>query len=245
MTDKIDSPGSDPEYDQLQKKLGVALQKMREAKGWSQAEVARHIGVSRQAVSMWEAGTNQPTARRLSALFELFDAHSVADAVAELTVKPGLSGQSASTIPFYRVGPVKGFEDRFTLGPDRFESFPAPNSIAAASNVICFLMRGTSMVPWRSPSEPIFVDLESAPTIGDHALIRLGKLDPEDPEGFLKGPFIVRLITDVGPESVRTKSYLTNIEETFALSDTSAWLVLEWHEIYGPMASEHRTSSSN
>ena len=36
--------------------IGEKIQNMRKARGWSQEELAEHIGVSRQAVSRWESG---------------------------------------------------------------------------------------------------------------------------------------------------------------------------------------------
>lgn len=236
MSKNPDSSASNTDPRQVQQELGEILQKFREHKGWSQAEVARRMGVSRQAVSMWEAGTNHPTRRRFYELFQLLGAQPVADVVAQLNLKVPADEQKAATIPFLRTQQVEGWEDRFSLGPEGYEPIPQPNSIPASSYVICFLMPGTSMLPWRSPGEPVFVDLSTRPTIGDHALIRFGKTDGKNVEEFQKGPFIVRLVTDVGPESVRIKSYFTNKEEIVAAEDVMPFYVLEWHELYGPLA---------
>lgn len=51
--------------------MGSPLRQMRERKGLSQADVARHLGVSRQAVNMWETGTNNPSRRLQGALRDL------------------------------------------------------------------------------------------------------------------------------------------------------------------------------
>lgn len=45
---------------------GQRLRELREAAGLSQAQLAKLTGVSRNAVSQWEAGTTQPTANRLT-----------------------------------------------------------------------------------------------------------------------------------------------------------------------------------
>ena len=45
---------------------GQRLRELREAAGLSQARLAKLTGVSRNAVSQWEAGTTQPTANRLT-----------------------------------------------------------------------------------------------------------------------------------------------------------------------------------
>ncbi len=47
---------------------GQRLRQLREASGLSQAQLAKAAGVSRNAVSQWEAGTTQPSTRRLAAV---------------------------------------------------------------------------------------------------------------------------------------------------------------------------------
>lgn len=46
-------------------KLHQRLRRLREAAGLTQSELAKAAGVSRNAVSQWEAGVTQPSARRL------------------------------------------------------------------------------------------------------------------------------------------------------------------------------------
>lgn len=46
--------------------LGPRLKELREAAGLSQTKLAEVAGVSRNAVSQWEAGTTQPSTKRLS-----------------------------------------------------------------------------------------------------------------------------------------------------------------------------------
>jgi transcriptional regulator with XRE-family HTH domain len=41
--------------------FGAWIKAQREARGWSQTELARRIGVKQNAVSQWEAGDRQPT----------------------------------------------------------------------------------------------------------------------------------------------------------------------------------------
>ncbi len=51
---------------------GAALQALREAKGWTQAEVAERIGATRAAVQQWERGRNVPRWPHAVALARLF-----------------------------------------------------------------------------------------------------------------------------------------------------------------------------
>ena len=45
----------------------------RELQGWSQAELARRLGLTAQAVSQFEAGSTKPAADTLARLAEVLD----------------------------------------------------------------------------------------------------------------------------------------------------------------------------
>lgn len=49
------------------------LQKLRKRQGWSQEELAEKCGVSRQAISKWEAGQTMPELDKLLVIGKLFD----------------------------------------------------------------------------------------------------------------------------------------------------------------------------
>lgn len=53
------------------------LKKWREAKGWTQQELADHLGITREAVSKWELGLAIPKAQALLAIAELTGIHPV------------------------------------------------------------------------------------------------------------------------------------------------------------------------
>ena len=52
--------------------IGERIQALRKARGLSQEELAAQIGVSRQAVSKWEAGQSQPDLDKVLALSDFF-----------------------------------------------------------------------------------------------------------------------------------------------------------------------------
>lgn len=52
--------------------MGEKILSLRKARGWSQEELAEHVGVTRQAVSRWESGTAKPDADKIIAICELF-----------------------------------------------------------------------------------------------------------------------------------------------------------------------------
>jgi transcriptional regulator with XRE-family HTH domain len=67
--------------------LGEILRAVREAKGWTQAEAGRRIGVAGNTISRWELGQLKPTGiQRARALevYGLVDAPVLPQAVREL-----------------------------------------------------------------------------------------------------------------------------------------------------------------
>lgn len=52
--------------------IGEKILSLRKARGWSQEELADKIGVSRQAVSRWEADSAKPDADKIIAICDLF-----------------------------------------------------------------------------------------------------------------------------------------------------------------------------
>ena len=52
--------------------MGEKILNMRKARGWNQEELAERVGVTRQAVSRWEAGSAKPDADKIIAICDLF-----------------------------------------------------------------------------------------------------------------------------------------------------------------------------
>ena len=49
-----------------------AIREQRAQKKWTQAELAKRLGVERSTVAKWESGVSQPQAAHLIALAEVF-----------------------------------------------------------------------------------------------------------------------------------------------------------------------------
>ncbi len=49
-----------------------AIRVHRKKRDWTQAELAKRLGIERSAVAKWESGTIRPKAARLVALAEIF-----------------------------------------------------------------------------------------------------------------------------------------------------------------------------
>lgn len=56
--------------------LGERIKQLREAKGLTQAELARILGLSRSAVNAWEMGLSVPSVSYIVALSKLFGVSS-------------------------------------------------------------------------------------------------------------------------------------------------------------------------
>jgi len=52
--------------------IGEKILNLRKARGWSQEELAEHVGVTRQAVSRWESDSAKPDADKIIAVCDLF-----------------------------------------------------------------------------------------------------------------------------------------------------------------------------
>lgn len=52
--------------------IGEKILSLRKARGWSQEELAERVGVSRQAVSRWEADSAKPDADKIISVCDLF-----------------------------------------------------------------------------------------------------------------------------------------------------------------------------
>ena len=57
----------------LRSELGRRIIKTRMRRGWSQAELARRLGVPRERLGKWERGLNEPSLEDLAALSEVLE----------------------------------------------------------------------------------------------------------------------------------------------------------------------------
>jgi ribosome-binding protein aMBF1 (putative translation factor) len=76
---RMSEPGAQDAYDaaRLAFELGAAVRRLREAKGWSQTQLARSAGMTQSAVARFEAGGSIPTLPVLQRLARALDADLV------------------------------------------------------------------------------------------------------------------------------------------------------------------------
>lgn len=80
--------------------IWTRLIEIRKAKGWSQKELGRRLGLSGAAVSMWESGTTAPSYDNLRALAAALEVH-VSDLATE-------QADDAFGVERYRLVKIKG-----------------------------------------------------------------------------------------------------------------------------------------
>ena len=54
-------------------KIGKVIKELRKEKGYTQAQLAKEIGVSQKAVDYWERDVNEPKLSYIMALVKTFD----------------------------------------------------------------------------------------------------------------------------------------------------------------------------
>jgi transcriptional regulator with XRE-family HTH domain len=54
-------------------KIGNVIRELRKEKGFTQAQLAREIGVSQKAIDYWERDVNEPKLSYIMALVKTFD----------------------------------------------------------------------------------------------------------------------------------------------------------------------------
>ncbi len=97
---------------------GESVKLLRQKHGMSQKQLSENLGISNRAVSKWEMGLSQPSARHVLSLSKLF--HVPMDyfygAENKKPVKPAEPGM-ASVAALYKIG--RGPSSSHTIGPER------------------------------------------------------------------------------------------------------------------------------
>lgn len=78
--------------------LGIRIALLRASRGWSQAELARRIGVSASAIGMYEQGRREPSLDLLVRLAREFDVTTDYLLMGEDSLSDPLEGQQLASI---------------------------------------------------------------------------------------------------------------------------------------------------
>ena len=146
------------------------IKQLRKTKGWSQAQLAKYVGVSRSTVSMWEIGQSQPDNDTLIKLSELFGT-SVDDIIGVKRnivhpkgVRIPVIGMSAAGIPIEAVQMYIDDDD-----PDTWEEIT--ENQARNGTHVAIKIRGDSMEPKISDGDIVIVRLQPTVESGEIAIV--------------------------------------------------------------------------
>lgn len=140
---------------------GQQIRIAREARGWSQADLARKVGISQPAIKKIEADETKRS-RYLADIERILELP--ADAVAEpmsgrIHSPVTLPVESASTLgilPVYAA--AEGGSGALILSTDPIDYMPRPDPLAHAKGGYGILVIGDSMVPAFEPGDTLLVN---------------------------------------------------------------------------------------
>lgn len=160
--------------------IGARVKELRTAKGWSQAELAREVGVSQQMIFQLESGQTERTrhvveiARALGTTPEDLQGISAVRGGVVPAAPPPFSSQMRD-VPVY--GQVVGGDGDsgadFEFNGQTIDYLRRPSGIAMMRDVFGLYITGSSMFPKFEEGEPIYVSAARPPAIGDYVVIEL------------------------------------------------------------------------
>lgn len=236
--------------DDMKRAVGPIIRENRERKGLSQEALGIALGVSRQAVSMWESATNLPDAARLVVMAQFLDAPELASFAP--TWHRSFADGTASTpeavvreIPFFTTKLVPGSPDQFLVDHSnlRFADTP-PGFVTSRFNVSCLLVSTTTMMPWRFPSDAVYFHKFKPPRADNHVILQL-RATPPDGHAVVghayrdwarsNAPHLLKKLVSFTDEDVRVKQYTPEAEIVIPRSEIlSVTTVIEREDLYGP-----------
>lgn len=141
-----------------------ALKRAREAKGMSQKELARRIGVSQSTVGMWESGKNRPEMRNLERIASALDV-PMGELLADTPqarrrgVRVPVLGTVPAGIPIEAIEDVLGWEE---ISEDMLHT---------GQEYVCIMVRGESMFPDYHDGDILLIRLQPTADTGDDAIV--------------------------------------------------------------------------
>lgn len=124
---------------------------------------------------------------------------------------------------------VGGNGGEFTLNGEPVDYVRRPGGLMHRKGVFAVSMVGESMVPWRKPREPVYVDPNQRPDIGDHVVIELKAAGAGEP----KACYVKRLVRRT-ERNVVVAQYNPPVEFTYPSSKVHRiYRALEYSELLG------------
>jgi transcriptional regulator with XRE-family HTH domain len=167
-------------FEEWAKQFGPVIRDARERKGLSQSKLGAALGVSRQAVSMWESGVNVPDIRRLAAIGELLGLKDLA--VIGGTKEEFLTNKSEPDVlaqtSLYLTVPSEPGSDSFRLDVQNIRYEDTPEGLVFERVPPEWLsISNSTMMPWRFPNEGVYFSPRPA-RAGNHVVVRFKSKRP-------------------------------------------------------------------
>jgi phage repressor protein C with HTH and peptisase S24 domain len=198
--------------------LGKALKSAREQRGLTQADVAKHVGVSRAAVGQWEAGSSEPSTRNLIQTCSFLgldvsaatggmvkldpvnggtvvsdrrpDYRHVDDEIAGFREPPQASFRTLPRdVPIFGIATGGADADYYTNG-EIVDFARRPPGAERLKGMYALYVAGSSMAPRYEEGELIYVSAARPPAPGDYVVV---ELHPEEGERAGRG-YVKRLV---------------------------------------------------
>jgi transcriptional regulator with XRE-family HTH domain len=158
--------------------LGARLRKAREDAGLSQSAIAKELGITRNAVSLWESDDNAPTTDKIGRIAVLTGA----------SVEYLLSGREPKSVPKHEIPhplemprdvPVLGIaacgeDGAFVFESTTIDFIRRPPRLKGIPDVYAIYVQGHSMSPWREPGSSVYVHPKQQPQVGDYVVVQTG-----------------------------------------------------------------------
>lgn len=239
---------------ELGRRFGLIIKEGRERRNMSQTALANALGVSRQAVNMWESGTNLPSVRRWDQLNKLLSQPTGRPPHPLLELSEKRSARQY--VPTYHTTPT-GDEDTFLLDIPgvRYTSDP-PGSGLDRHFLQCLVMANRTMSPWRYPLDAVYFS-DRPSRVGEYVVVQFGGVpfdvsrvwrDPELKRAFENGedipipalmdgsaPHAVKQLVAFDDQFVRLRQLSPERETTVERSSiATVFRVMDRDELYGP-----------
>lgn len=190
--------------------FGNVIRQARKARGLTQAQIAAHFGITKNAVTAWETSESGPQRDRLPQIAEKLGIDIAAAMLGELVftdipdqveVEPSKVNarqpqqetaidlrrfKGPRDVPVHGTG-AGGSDGDFRFNGQTIDHAPRPPGIQDKHDVYVVYVVGESMVPRFEDGDPVYVDPKRPPKAGDYVVVELhGPSEGEPGDGFVK-----------------------------------------------------------
>lgn len=193
--------------------LADRLRQAIKQSGLSEAEVARRVGISQQAVNSLVRGRSTETAHIVK-LADVLQVNVVwldkgQGQMRDVNIRQGANPEPVvvgasmpKDVPVLGTA-IGGAEGDFQLNTGEIMDFVRrPPGLLGNKGIFAVYLNGDSMEPWRVQGDPIYCDPHRRPRPGQHVLVEMLPLQEGEP-----GPAYVKKLVAETPTQIRLAQY--------------------------------------